>query len=332
MKTIKILTIGFLLLSFPAKSQYLPTTGQPFQFAPVYNPAFTGIDAFGDIKLQYRSQFGTYGANSPTFFNALYQFRLNEPYAANVNSFRTGSAHEESTTRATGIIHGMGINMFDEQLGAMSRRGGGISYAFHIPISEKFMLAVGTSAMVENLRIDPDKIYLGAGADPDPIYDQIMSGKTNNTQLNVRAGAVLYSQNFYVGVSYLPVWKFDLNDASWMTASSIYKATFQTGYNFVLSENLQLKPSVVGYLNEGNHVNFDYAAKIYIHDVVWTGLMYRDTQMGVAQLGFNINKMFSAAYSYELATGGDWKFGSGSHELVLGIRLNNFRNQTNYLW
>src|SRR5882762_4478135 len=166
MKAIKIFTIGFLLLSITAKSQYLPTTGQPFQLAPVYNTAFTGIDAFGDIKLQYRAQLGTYGANSPSFFNALYQFRLNQPYAANLNGFRTGSTRPENASRKMGIVHGMGINVFDEQLGVMSRKGVGINYAFHFPVSEKLMLAVGTSAMLENLRVDPDKIYLGAGADP----------------------------------------------------------------------------------------------------------------------------------------------------------------------
>jgi type IX secretion system PorP/SprF family membrane protein len=238
MKTIRFFLIGFLFLPAIAEGQYLPTTGQPFQFAPVYNPAFTGIDPFGDIRLAYRSQLGTYGANSPTFFNGLYQFRLNQPYSANLNSFRTGTTRPENATRASGIVHGMGVNVFDEQLGMISRRGGGVSYSFHFPITEKLMLAVGTSAMVESLRIDPDKVYLGANADPDPVYQQILNGKTNNTQLNARAGAVLYSQDFYVGVSYLPVWKLDLRDASWMTASSIYKATFQAGYNFNLSETI----------------------------------------------------------------------------------------------
>jgi type IX secretion system PorP/SprF family membrane protein len=331
MKTSKFFLIGLLLLPALARGQYLPTTGQPFQFAPVYNPAFTGIDPFGDIRLAYRSQLGTYGANSPTFFNGVYQFRLNQPYSANLNSFRTGTTRPENATRASGIIHGMGVNVYDEQLGVMSRRGAGLSYAFHFPITERLMLAVGTSAMVENLRIDPGKIYLGANADPDPVYQQILNGKTNNTSINARAGAVLYSHDFYVGLSYLPVLKFDLRDASWMTAASIYKATLLAGYNFRLSEAIQLKPSVVGYLNAGGHVNMDYAAKVYIRNLVWAGAMYRDTQTGVAQLGFNINKMFTAAYSFEMSTGA-WKFGSGSHEIVLGIRMNNFKNQQNYLW
>jgi type IX secretion system PorP/SprF family membrane protein len=331
MKKFIIVIIGALILSVHTKAQYLPTTGQPFQFAPVYNPAFTGIDPFGDVKLAYRSQFGTYGANSPSFFNALYQFRLTQPHDASLNSLRTGLPSTNESTRTMGMVHGMGVNVFDEDLGAMARKGVGISYAFHFPVTEKLMLALGTSAMVENLRVDPEKIYLGANADPDPVYQQILNGKTNNTQVNVRAGAVLYSERFYVGLSYLPVWRYDLHDAGWLTASSIYKATLQTGVSFDLSETVALKPSIVALLNAGGRVNLDYAVKIYLRNMIWGGLMWRDTETGVAQLGYNINKTFSAAYSYEVSTG-VWQFGAGSHELMLGIRINNFKNQQNYIW
>jgi type IX secretion system PorP/SprF family membrane protein len=331
MKKVAIVTIAVLGFAFAAQAQYLPTTGQPFQFAPVYNPAFTAIDPFGDVRLSYRSQFGGFGANSPSFFNALYQFRLTRSLDPNLNGLRTSNMQRRNEyARVLGISHGMSVNVFDEQLGMISRKGAGIGYSFHFPVSEKLMMAVGTSAMVENFRIDADKVYLGANADSDPIYDQILSGKTNNNQINIRAGAVLYSRNFYVGLSYLPVWKYDLTDG-WLTASSIHKATLQTGVSFDLSETVQLKPSIVGLLSQDNKVNLDYGVKVYVRNIVWGGLMWRDTKTGVAQLGFNINKMFTAAYSYELSTG-EWKFGTGSHELVLGIRLNNFRNQPSYIW
>ncbi|HZY78732.1 MAG TPA: PorP/SprF family type IX secretion system membrane protein [Cyclobacteriaceae bacterium] len=333
---VSLMVLGLAFVAFlpvgTAQAQYLPTTGQPFQFAPVYNPALTAMDPYGDIRLGYRSQLGAFGANSPSFFNALYQFRLTQPADPHLNGFRTGASNDsQDSPRRMGMVHGMGINIFDEQLGMISRKGGGVSYSFHFPVSEKLMLAVGTSLMVENLRIDADKIYLGAAADTDPIYESILAGKTNNNQLNVRAGAVLYSRMFYVGLSYLPVWKYDLTDGGWLTASSINKATLQTGVSFDISETVVLKPSIVGVLSQDNHLNLDYGVKVFVRNMVWAGAMWRDTQTGVAQLGYNINKMFSAAYSYEISTG-EWKFGAGSHELVLGIRLNNFRNQPSYIW
>jgi type IX secretion system PorP/SprF family membrane protein len=331
MRKIAIVTIAVMSFAF-AQAQYLPTTGQPFQFAPVYNPAFTAIDPFGDVRLAYRSQLGANGGNSPSFFNALYQFRLTRSLDPKLNGLRTSNpAKTDESARILGMSHGMSVNIFDEQLGIMARKGGGIGYAFHFPVSEKLMLAVGTSVMIENLRIDADEVYLGANADPDPIYQQILAGKANNTQLNIRAGAVLYSRAFYVGLSYLPVWRYDLTDAGWLTGSSIYKATLQTGVSFDVSETMQLKPSIVALLSQDNKLDMDYGVKIFFKNVVWAGAMWRDTQTGVAQFGYNINKMFSASYSYELSTG-EWKFGSGSHELVLGIRLNNFRNQPSYVW
>lgn len=324
-----IAVLGFAMIS---RAQYLPTTGQPFQFAAVYNPAFTGIDPFGDVKLSYRSQFGGNGANSPSFFNALYQFRLNQPMDAYRNGLRTGSAiRAKNAPRTMGIVHGMGINLFDEQLGLMGRKGAGISYSFHFPVSESLMLAVGPSVMIENLRINADQIYLGANADPDPVQQQILSGQANNTQLNARLGAVLYSRSFFFGVSYLPMLRFDVKDAGWLTANSVAKVAAQTGVSFDLSETVQLKPSIYGVLNEKNRVDLDYGLKIFVRNVIWAGAMYRDTKTGVAQLGVNINKTFTAAYSYEMSTGA-WQFGSGSHELVLGIRLNNYKNLSSYTW
>jgi type IX secretion system PorP/SprF family membrane protein len=331
MKKVILITTAVLMLGLSSHAQYLPTTGQPFQFAPVYNPAFTGIDPFGDIRLAYRSQVGAFGANSPSFFNALYQFRLNKPREPNVNSLRSSYNLPKLENRPRGVIHGMGINAFDEELGVMSRRGVGVNYAYHYPISRTLMLAVGTSAIVENLRVDPDKIYLGADAAPDPVYQQILNGKSNSTQVNVRAGVVLYSRSFYFGLAYLPLYRYDLKDATWLTAPSIYKATLQTGVAFHLSETVDLKPSIIGYLSDGGRVNFDYNLKVFVRNIFWSGVMWRDTQTGVAQLGFNISKNFSAAYSYEVSTG-EWKFGAGSHELVIGIRLKNFKNQPSYIW
>jgi type IX secretion system PorP/SprF family membrane protein len=328
----KQLAISFVAVlgALCANAQYLPTTGQPFQFAPVYNPAFTAMDPFGDIKLSYRSQIGNSGANSPSFFNGMYQFRLNSPVDANLNGPRTSITNDRAA-RSNGIIHGLGVNVFDEQLGIMSRMGGGISYSFHFPISPKWMVAIGTSGMIENLRIDMDKVYLGAAADPDPIYEQLMAGKSNSTQINLRAGAVLYSNRFYLGMSYLPIWKYNLQDTDFLTGTSAYKATLQTGVSIPVSETVDLKPSIVALLNAENKLNMDYGLKVFVKNIVWAGAAWRGTGTGVGQLGYNINKTFSAAYSYEISTGA-WKFDAGSHEIVLAVRLNNFRNQSPWLW
>jgi hypothetical protein len=51
----RIFTLIFVVFAGTVSAQHLPGSAQPFQFAPLFNPAFTGIENYGDLKLAYRS-------------------------------------------------------------------------------------------------------------------------------------------------------------------------------------------------------------------------------------------------------------------------------------
>jgi type IX secretion system membrane protein PorP/SprF len=76
----------------------------------------------------------------------------------------------------------------------------------------------------------------------------------------------------------------------------------------------------------------DYSLKVFIQQKIWGGLTYRDTKSGIAMIGFNLNDRLGAAYSYEVSTGAFKQFSDGSHELVLSVRLNNFKRLTPQVW
>ncbi|MGC3944261.1 MAG: type IX secretion system membrane protein PorP/SprF [Chryseolinea sp.] len=71
---------------------------------------------------------------------------------------------------------------------------------------------------------------------------------------------------------------------------------------------------------------------MYIEQKIWFGATYRSTRNLVALLGFNLNEMLGASYSYEISTGGMQQFSDGSHELVLSLRLNNFKRLSPQTW
>jgi hypothetical protein len=52
---------------------------------------------------------------------------------------------------------------------------------------------------------------------------------------------------------------------------------------------------------------------------------YRDIESFVGILGFNFKSDARASYSYEISSNGMQQFSDGSHELVLSVRLNNFK-------
>src|SRR6267143_2611708 len=76
-----------------ADAQYVPTSSQPFQFASLYNPAFTGIEPYGDLRLGYRNQWTGFGSNAPKFIQLAYNFRVQQPADLDRKSTRLNSSH-----------------------------------------------------------------------------------------------------------------------------------------------------------------------------------------------------------------------------------------------
>ena len=330
----RLVLIGtWIVGSLAADAQYVPTSSQPFQFASMYNPAFTGVEPYGDLRLGYRNQWTGFGSNAPKFIQLAYNFRLQQPADLTLNALRTGtSTKDEEIPKSKRIIQGFGISLFDQEVGIMSRLGSGVNYAVHYPISKKVHLSTGLSVMVENTRLKVSEVYLGSNADPDPFYDRLLKSGVNRTDLNVRAGMLLYGSGFYLGVSYLPIIQAAIQRSGGDFAGPHYRGTVQAGVSFPVSPFIDLKPSVVALVQMNNQWLIDYSLKVFIQQRIWGGLTYRDTKSGIVMIGFNLNDVLGAAYSYEVSTGAFKQFSDGSHELVLSVRLNNVKRLTPQVW
>ena len=106
----------------------------------------------------------------------------------------------------------------------------------------------------------------------------------------------------------------------------------QAGYSFPLSATMDLKPSVLALMQMDNTFVIDYNVKLYIQEKIWFGLTYRDVKSMIGVFGFNLNEKLGASYSYELQANDSRQFLGGSHELVLSVRLNNFKRQKQQTW
>jgi hypothetical protein len=111
-----------------------------------------------------------------------------------------------------------------------------------------------------------------------------------------------------------------------------YRGSIQAGVSIPLNADVMLKPSLLALLQVNNEVAMDYNVKAFFKESIWMGITYRDIKSGVAIIGWNFNERLSAAYSYEMSLGEFKQFNDGSHELVLGLRLKNFKKYTQYTW
>ena len=333
-----LLTILLIcLFAVGVRAQYVPGTNQAFQYAPVFNPAFSGIEGYKDLKLGYRYQWTGFGAGAPKWLNLAYNFRLKEPLDMNLHALRTTSnvnknRREVQIPAIKRVIHGFGVNVYNESLGPIKRVGGGINYAFHYPVTSAVRLSAGVGVIIDNTRIDLNALELAFQTNPDPFWISMRANGANHTDLSVRAGVLLYSSTFYLGFAYLPVYDATLKTSEVTAADPFYKGSIMGGVALPLSPTLMLKPSILALWQTDNKFAIDYNAKMYIEQKLWFGATYRSTRNLVAILGFNLNEMLGASYSYEISTGGMQQFSDGSHELVLSLRLNNFKRLSPQTW
>ena len=331
-----LLIVFICVISTPALAQYVPNSNQAFHFAPLINPAFSGIEGFRDLKLSYRYQWTGFGGSAPKFINLSYNFRVKEPLDLSLHALRTNSSmtrrKKDEIPTIKKVIHGLGFNVFNESLGPINRLGGGINYAFHYPLTNNLKFSAGIGAMIDNTKINLDKLENAFATNPDPFWQNLKINGANHTELNIRAGALVYSSNFYIGLSYFPIVNSSLKSSEVTVGDSFYKGSVMAGVAFPLTASITLKPSILALWQTDNKFAVDYNAKMYIEQKIWFGLTYRDTKNLVGLLGFNLNELLGASYSYEISTGGMQQFSDGSHELVLSVRLNNFKRLSPQTW
>ena len=323
-----LLITGFMLFSLPGLAQFVPNNSQGFQFMSMYNPAFSGMDEFTDIRLGYRYQWaGLNGA--PKYANLSLNTRLKQPFDITTNALRISNLKGLDIPAKKLLIHGLGVNVFQASYGQVQTIGGGLNYSLHFSLSRKLKLATGVGVIIQNTKIDISKV---AVRDPDRYYDYLLSNGFSKTDLNVRAGVLLYSSKFYLGITYLPLIQksFQLPDST--SEGSIYTASAQAGVSLQFSPAFLLKPSVLAMIYSDNSVAIDYNVKAFVGNRVWFGLSYRDIQAAVIMLGFNVNSALAVSYSYEMSMGKFKTFNDGSHEIVLAVKLNNFKRLDPYTW
>lgn len=328
--------IAFMLVfcgvPFMTNAQYIPNNSQGYQFMSLFNPAFSGIENFDELKLGYRYQWAGFGSNSPKFVNLAFHKRIKQPLDMSYNSMRLSdfsSASANRLPRSKRMIHSLGANIFQSSVGVIQGIGGGVTYAVHYPLTNYTRLAFGVTGLIENRKLDINEV---AVRDPDEFYNYLLRSSSAQTDLNFRAGFLVYGERYYFGASYLPVVNIALQSSALAMEEPFYRASFQGGISFPITSDVSLKPSVIGLLQMNNGLVMDYNMKAYIQNKVIAGLSYRSVESVVILMGFNINEMFTASYSYEASVGQFRKFNDGSHELVLVARFKNLKKFSTYLW
>jgi type IX secretion system PorP/SprF family membrane protein len=297
------------------------------------NPAVSGIENYTDVKLGYRSQWtGLQGAPVTSYLS------VNTPIGTD---FLNGDATSMSSSageypssrlytqnyRAAEPHHGLGFMVLTDKAGPITQTNISASYAYHLGITDKLNVSVGVQGGFNHLILNTSQITLENPNDPT-----INNLQGNQWRPDIGLGIWAYSGNYFFGVSaqqLLPQ-NFYLTDGPTALQSKATPHIFvQGGYKIFLSDDVTLLPSALLKFIAPSPMTFDVNMKMSFRDRFWFGGSYRRDDSFAALAGFNLSSLINVGYSYDMTTSALRTVSNGSHEIVIGIMLNNRYKVTN---
>ena len=314
--------------SFTALAQQRPQYTQYVLNNYLLNPAVTGIENYTDVKAGYRNQWtGLDGAPVTSYFT------INTPLGSNfINgdaaSFgAAGPANPMSRSytreyRAAEPHHGIGLMVVNDKAGPLTQTNIDATYAYHIGLSPTWNLSVGVSAGVNHVGLNTSQLTFETGSDP-----AITNGIASQWKPDLGVGIWAYTSNFYIGASSQQLVKqnlyFSTNRTTYNQSQTVPHYFFTAGTKLFVSDDIAFLPSVLVKVIQPVPTSFDLTGKFAFRDKFWIGASYRHNDSFSGLVGFNISSFINVGYSYDVTTSNLNTVSNGTHEIVIGLLLNN---------
>lgn len=255
------------------------------------NPAFAGASGCTELNFSHVNQWVKVpGAPTTSFLNA--NTRLGKHW-------------------------GIGGSLLIDKLGMLNQlsASGAVSYGFII--AKEHNVRLGVSGGYFQMRIDPsDAIAFDGG-------DQIVEGGAQrSSSFNSEAGIVYQFKGL------------DLSFAAKQLIETRSQFDYQNlegyglkrhlvgyaAYDIILAKTLTLKPNIL-YRGINTSQQFDFSVDMNYNDFIYGGIGWRTNVGLIGRVGVNVRKLFFIGYAYEAPLQNIASYGSGSHEVVLGLKF-----------
>lgn len=291
------------------------------------NPAITGIENYTDIKAGYRNQWtGLDGAPVTMYFTVQTpigsKFIQGDPMSQPGNGEDPMSRSYVQDYQAAAPHHGIGFTVVSDKAGPITQSNYDITYAYHLGISSNLNLAVGVAAGLASINLNTSQITLENALDP-----AIANGNVNQLKPDLGLGIWAYSSRYFFGISAQQVLPqtlyFSSNTSTYNQSKTVPHYFITAGYKLFLSEDISLIPSVMFKYVNPVPSTFDVNLKMGFSDKFWIGGSYRRNDAIAAMAGINLSSFLNLGYAYDFTTSNLNTVSNGTHEIILGIMLDN---------
>jgi type IX secretion system PorP/SprF family membrane protein len=215
---------------------------------------------------------------------------------------------------------GWGVLLSHDKIAVTDRTDAYLNAAYHLKVSEKMKLSLGLRAGGGYYTYkNSDLIYWDEN---DPAF---AGDRASRFLPNVGAGAYLYTDKFYAGlsvptiISYDPARSLSLNYTSGEVIPHQVRHYYATtGYAFEMNPDVVFRPSVLVKYVQNAPIETDINLNVLLGQLIWIGGSYRTGDSFVALLELQVSKKLRLGYSYDFTVTDVKDYSSGSHEIMLG--------------
>ena len=263
----------------------------------LYNPAYAGVDGYTQLNTVVREQWSGINRAPETKSISMYGPLRNEKMA-------------------------LGGVVVSDKLGAESKNGFQLSYAYHLRLKNDLSLSLGLSGGLMQYKLDNTVI------NPYDIGDPVFSvpGLTDVIP-NASFGMYLYTENYYLTLAIPQLLNSSFSalddfDGELLEGSLVNHYYLGGGYQHEINEQLEIEPSLLVKMIPQAPIQFEISSKFTYNDILWASLGYRHNESVLLYLGYDINDQFYFAYGHDFVASGLNKVSSGTNEFKLGMRFN----------
>lgn len=297
---INIITIILIIVIYVnfGYAQQLPLYSQYYFNDYAVNPAIGGTKAYIDARSIHRYQWQ--GINDAP---RTYTLSIHGPFKNNYS--------------------GMGAFLYTDHVGPTRRTGAQISYTYKLKITQKIKLGMALSGGLLEWKLDAHKVKLY-----DPNDQVIVNGVMRSIVPDAKFGLHLYHSKWFLGFSApnLIRSKLRFNNALYTGLSTLDNHfIINTGYKFRVAKGFKLEPSVLVKHIAPVPLQVDVMARVLWKDKIWLGGVYRTMDAASVMIGVTHKNNISFGYAYDFTTTNLRNYSSGTHELYIGIKFSNIR-------
>ncbi len=208
---------------------------------------------------------------------------------------------------------GWGVMLSHDYIGVTDRTDAYLNMAYHLPIAGNTKISVGIRGGGGYYSYkNSDLIYWDEG---DPAF----AGNTATKFLpNVGAGAMIYSDKFYAGLSVPTLISYENADKGEVIPHQVRHYYASAGLAIEINSEFVLKPSTLIKYVPNAPVEADFNLNVLLSQFLWLGGSYRTGDSFVALVELQLSRQLRLGYSYDFTITDVKDHSNGSHEIMLG--------------